>query len=44
MPKFATRLGQPDTQWNDLIFGSVGEVVANQNSITVELATTAPIT
>jgi hypothetical protein len=41
LSKFATRLGQPATQWDDRIFGSVGEVVANQNPITVELPATA---
>jgi hypothetical protein len=41
LSKFATRLGQPATLWDDRIFGSVGEVVANQNPITVELPTTA---
>jgi hypothetical protein len=41
LSKFATRLGQPATQWDDRIFGSVGEVVANQNPITVELPDTA---
>jgi hypothetical protein len=39
--KFATRLGQPTTQLDDHIFGSVGKVIANQNPITVELPVTA---
>jgi hypothetical protein len=39
--KFSARLGQPATQWDDRIFGSIGEVVANQNPITIELPATA---
>jgi hypothetical protein len=39
--KFTTRLGQPATQWDDRIFGSIGEVVAHQNPITVELPANA---
>jgi hypothetical protein len=35
--KFATRLGQPATQWDNRIFGSINEVVGNQNPTTIEL-------
>jgi hypothetical protein len=34
-------LGQPATQWDDRIFGSIGEVVAHQNPITVKVPATA---
>jgi hypothetical protein len=39
--KFTPRLGQPATQWDDRIFGSIGEVVAHQIPTTVELPATA---
>jgi hypothetical protein len=39
--KFTPRFGQPATQWDDRIFGSIVEVVAHQNPITVELPVTA---
>jgi hypothetical protein len=35
--KFATRLGQPATQWDNCIFGSINEAVRNQNPTTIEL-------
>jgi hypothetical protein len=41
LSKFATRLGQPCTQWDNRIFTSIGEVIANQNSITVKFPNTA---
>jgi hypothetical protein len=45
LSKFATRLGQHATQWDDHIFGSVGEVVGNQNPPTVKLPVTKlPVT
>jgi hypothetical protein len=37
LSKFAARLRQPATQWDDHIFGSIGEVVAKQNPTTVKL-------
>jgi hypothetical protein len=39
--KFTTRLGQPATQWDDRIFGSIGDVVAHQIPITVEIPATS---
>jgi hypothetical protein len=35
--KFATRLGQPATQWDNRLFGSINEVIRNQKPATVEL-------
>ncbi len=35
--KFATRLGQPATQWDNRIFGSINQVAGNQNSATIVL-------
>ena len=35
--KFAPRLGQPVTQWDNRLFGSINEVIGNQNPATVEL-------
>lgn len=35
--KFAPRLGQPVTQWDNRLFGSINEVIGNQNPTTVEL-------
>jgi hypothetical protein len=35
--KFATRLGQPATQWDNCLFGSINKVIGNQNPTTVEL-------
>jgi TnpA family transposase len=35
--KFATRLDQPATQWDNQIFSSISEVVGNQNPATIQL-------
>jgi hypothetical protein len=41
LSKFQPRLGQPASQWDNRMFGSIGEVVANQIPVTVELPVTA---
>jgi hypothetical protein len=35
--KFAAQLGQPATQWDNRLSGSIDEVVGNQNPATIEL-------
>jgi hypothetical protein len=39
--KFAAQLGQPATQWDNRLFGSINKVVGNQNPTTVELPANA---